>query len=106
MASDKIAAFYADPEKRACDDFCRDKAYGLRSFSTDPALAWRTRRWIKFVGQYGRGLVRKWQGPVTSPSIVPAQSETPAIADAQASSGSHRDQVVRGLAAQDLSDVA
>ena len=61
MGADKIAAFYADPEKRACDDFCHDKAFGLRSFSTDPSLAWRTRRWIKFVGQYARGTMRQWQ---------------------------------------------
>ncbi len=112
MGADKIAAFYADPEKQACDNFCRDKAYDLRSFSTDPALAWRTRRWIKFVGQYARGIMRKWRGPVVSPPIVPAQNEELAMAattgtapQAFGSSGS-RDQAVRSLAAQDLSDVA
>ena len=112
MSADKIAAFYADPEKRACDDFCREKAYGLRSFSTDPSLAWRTRRWIKFVGQYARGKMRQWQRPVVSPPLVPIQSETPAMpatagAEPQAhSSSSGREQVVRGLPAHHLSDVA
>ena len=72
MGADKIAAFYADPEKQECDDFCRDKAFGLRAFSTDPSIAWRTRRWIKFVGQYARGTMRQWQGPVVSPPLVPS----------------------------------
>ena len=112
MGADKIAAFYNDVEKRSCDDFCRDKAFSLRSFSTDPSLAWRTRRWIKFVGQYARGTLRKWQGPVTSPSIVPTQEEAPVMPaitgtepQALASSGG-RDQVVERFAARDLSDVA
>jgi 2-polyprenyl-6-methoxyphenol hydroxylase-like FAD-dependent oxidoreductase len=110
MGADKIAAFYADPEKRECDDFCRDKAYGLRSFSTDPSLTWRASRWIKFVGQYARGTLRQWQRPVVSPSIVPAQDGEPAMpvtigAGPQARS-SGRDQVVRPVAAQRLDDVA
>jgi len=63
MGADKIAAFYDDTEKRACDNFCHDKAFGLRAFSTDPSLSWAARRWIKFVGQYARGTVRQWWGP-------------------------------------------
>lgn len=112
MGADKIAAFYTDPEKRACDDFCHGKAFSLRSFSTDPSLAWRARRWIKFVGQYARGTLRRWQGTVVSPSIVPAQDGEPAMAMAitidagpQAPS-SGRDQLVRPVAAQRLDDVA
>lgn len=112
MDADKIAAFYDDPEKRACDDFCHDKAFSLKAFSTDPSLIWRARRWVKFVGQYARGTLRKWQGPVVSPPLVPDQSEMPAspaatgtASEAPASSGG-RDQVVGRLAARDLSDVA
>jgi 2-polyprenyl-6-methoxyphenol hydroxylase-like FAD-dependent oxidoreductase len=62
MSAEKIAAFYDDPVKRACDDFSVAKAYGLRSFSIDPALPWRARRWIKFIGQYGFGLMRRIAG--------------------------------------------
>ena len=79
MDADKIAAFYADPVKRACDGFCHDKAFGLRAFSTDPSIAWRMRRWIKFVAQYARGTMRQWQGPVASPPLVPSQNEGPAM---------------------------
>ena len=112
MGADKIAAFYADPEKRECDDFCRDKAFGLRALSTDPSLVWRMLRWIKFVGQYARGSMRQWQRPVVSPPLVPVESEQPAMPAATDTgpqvlvSSSGRDQVVRRLAAHDLSDVA
>jgi 2-polyprenyl-6-methoxyphenol hydroxylase-like FAD-dependent oxidoreductase len=58
MAAEKIEAFYDDPVKRACDTFSRDKAYWLRSFSIDPALPWRARRWAKFAMQFGAGKLR------------------------------------------------
>ena len=63
MGADKIAAFYADPVKQACDRFCFDKAHMLKSLSTDRGLVWRARRHIKFFGQYGRGKLRAWQSP-------------------------------------------
>ena len=53
MGEDKIARFYDDPEKRACDDHSLAKAYYLRSLSTDEGLSWRTRRLSRFMGQLG-----------------------------------------------------
>ena len=44
MAADKIAAFYDDAVKRACDAASADKAYYLRSLSTADGLAWSARR--------------------------------------------------------------
>ena len=40
MGEEKIAAFYDDPVKQASDAYSTEKAYGLRSFSIDPSLAW------------------------------------------------------------------
>ena len=37
MGADKIAAFYDDPVKQACDEYSLAKAYELRSFTVDPA---------------------------------------------------------------------
>jgi len=54
MGEQKIAAFYNDPVKRACDEQSRDKAYWLRSLSTESGLSWRAQRWARF----GVGLVR------------------------------------------------
>jgi 2-polyprenyl-6-methoxyphenol hydroxylase-like FAD-dependent oxidoreductase len=60
MSRDKIAAFYADPVKRASDEDSLDKAYWLRSYSTDSGLSWRALRWARvaagMVRQAGRNL--------------------------------------------------
>jgi hypothetical protein len=68
MSLEKIAAFYDDPVKRACDDASLAKAYELRSFSIDRDLPWRARRWGKFLAQYGRGSLRQWRHQPLSPS--------------------------------------
>jgi 2-polyprenyl-6-methoxyphenol hydroxylase-like FAD-dependent oxidoreductase len=65
MAADKIAAFYDDPVKVACDAACLAKAYHLRSLTLDNSLAWRARRWARFLVRSGQGMVialRKWLG--------------------------------------------
>ena len=59
MDTAKIAGFYADPEKQACEAFCIDKARGLKAFSTDRSLPWAARRWIRFLGHYGVGTLRR-----------------------------------------------
>lgn len=59
MSADKIARFYDDPVKRACDQASLDKAYALRSFSVDPALPWRARRYVRFLGHFGVGMLRR-----------------------------------------------
>lgn len=58
MGADKIAAFYADPVKMACDAASEAKAYYLRQLSTDPGLVWQARRWSRFLGRLGVGLLR------------------------------------------------
>ncbi|MBZ0148646.1 MAG: FAD-dependent monooxygenase [Pseudorhodoplanes sp.] len=62
MPAEKIATFYDDPVKTVCDGFCVTKAYWLRSFSTDAGLPWRVRRWVKFIGQWGVGTMRRIAG--------------------------------------------
>ncbi len=58
MGRDKIAAFYDDPVKRACDMHSNTKAFDLRSLSVDPRLAWGARRWLRFVARLGIGTLR------------------------------------------------
>lgn len=55
MAAEKIAEFYDDPEKKACDARCLAKAYHLRSLSLDNSLAWRAQRWARFVVRSAHG---------------------------------------------------
>jgi len=66
MAADKIAAFYNDPVKRSCDEHSLAKAYDLRSFSVDPGLTWRCRRWAKFATHYGAGAARRLRRRLTA----------------------------------------
>jgi 2-polyprenyl-6-methoxyphenol hydroxylase-like FAD-dependent oxidoreductase len=59
MGADKIAAFYADPVKQASEAYSTQKAYYLRSLSTETSLAWGARRAIKFLGQLAVGALRR-----------------------------------------------
>ncbi|MGH6665848.1 MAG: FAD-dependent oxidoreductase [Pseudolabrys sp.] len=89
MGIDKIACFYDDPVKQACDQASLDKAYALRSFSTDPALPWRARRLVKFLGQFGVGGLRELRRNVApmlqdprelpQPSAPGQRRSTPAV---------------------------
>jgi 2-polyprenyl-6-methoxyphenol hydroxylase-like FAD-dependent oxidoreductase len=61
MGADKIAAFYDDPVKQACDADSAARAFYVRSISIDAGILWQARRWGKFVGQSGRGAARSVQ---------------------------------------------
>lgn len=65
MDADKIAAFYEDPEKIACEAECLAKAYHLRSLSTDNALAWRAQRWARFAVRLSDGISRAIRKQIT-----------------------------------------
>jgi 2-polyprenyl-6-methoxyphenol hydroxylase-like FAD-dependent oxidoreductase len=69
MGADKINAFYDDDVKAACEKFCTDKAFYLRSLSTDLALAWRGRRAAKFVGHLGKGALRRLSQRLSTRSL-------------------------------------
>lgn len=58
MDAAKVAAFYDDPVKRECDEFCLAKAYSLRAYSLDSGLYWRMRRWSRFLAHFGYGSLR------------------------------------------------
>jgi 2-polyprenyl-6-methoxyphenol hydroxylase-like FAD-dependent oxidoreductase len=74
MDAKKISAFYDDPVKRACDADSRAQAFFLRSLSTDQGALWRARRWLRFVGHFGRGLLRgvRERGPLAPQRLQPA----------------------------------
>ena len=59
MGVDKIAAFYSDPVKTACDTASEAKAFFLRSLSTEAAPSWRARRLVRYVRQLGLGTLRQ-----------------------------------------------
>jgi 2-polyprenyl-6-methoxyphenol hydroxylase-like FAD-dependent oxidoreductase len=59
MGADKIAAFYDDPVKVACEAFSRDKALFLRALSTEPGTLWQVRRLLRFVSGASVGALRR-----------------------------------------------
>jgi 2-polyprenyl-6-methoxyphenol hydroxylase-like FAD-dependent oxidoreductase len=58
MDAAKIAAFYDDPVKRACDEFAAERAAGLKALSLDTSIAGQAHRLARFVAQAGRGALR------------------------------------------------
>lgn len=58
MGKEKMAAFYADPVKVACDRQSIQEAYRLRSLSTDEGMYWRAERWARFLARLAIGTAR------------------------------------------------
>jgi 2-polyprenyl-6-methoxyphenol hydroxylase-like FAD-dependent oxidoreductase len=58
MSAAKIAQFYDDPEKQACEQRCLEKAYHLRSLSIDSGPYWRAQRWARFLARLAQGTLR------------------------------------------------
>jgi 2-polyprenyl-6-methoxyphenol hydroxylase-like FAD-dependent oxidoreductase len=69
MGEDKIAAFYQDPVKQACDAASEAKAYFLRTLSIAPGFSWGARRWARFLGGAGIGALRQARELVTTRSL-------------------------------------
>jgi 2-polyprenyl-6-methoxyphenol hydroxylase-like FAD-dependent oxidoreductase len=59
MGEDKIAAFYDDPIKQACDAWAMEKAFSFRSVSINEGFYWRLQRWARFSNWLMRGLLRR-----------------------------------------------
>jgi 2-polyprenyl-6-methoxyphenol hydroxylase-like FAD-dependent oxidoreductase len=66
MDAEKIAAFYDDPVKKACDAWADAKAYNFKSVSIDRGLYWSAQRWARFVGRLGEGWKRRLGAPFSA----------------------------------------
>jgi 2-polyprenyl-6-methoxyphenol hydroxylase-like FAD-dependent oxidoreductase len=60
MGEHKVAAFYDDPVKKACDAWSIAKAYHFRSVSIDTGIYWQAQRWARFLAWSGSGLMRRF----------------------------------------------
>jgi hypothetical protein len=98
MGVDKIAAFYSDPVKVACDRHSFDKAFKLRSLTIDEGLPWRARRWGRFLGRLaigtGRRLLGRTPEQMRARSVAAADVHVPgfgtdAAADAKVPANKH-----------------
>ena len=65
MGTEKIASFYADPVKQACDAWSTAKAFNFRKVTLDNGLTWRAQRWARFLAGFSEGRLlraRSWIG--------------------------------------------
>jgi 2-polyprenyl-6-methoxyphenol hydroxylase-like FAD-dependent oxidoreductase len=76
MGAGKIAAFYDDPVKTACDAWSAAKAQSFCSVSIDDGLYWRAQRWARFVAGLGQGLLRRTRGGLNAGTGFRAQSSS------------------------------
>lgn len=74
MGVEKIAAFYDDPVKKACDAHSATKAYHLRSLSIEPGASWQARRLARFTARLGIGLLRQMHDRLSGASGNPTDS--------------------------------
>jgi 2-polyprenyl-6-methoxyphenol hydroxylase-like FAD-dependent oxidoreductase len=59
MGAEKIASFYDDPVKLACDRYSTSLAFYMRSLAIDGGLRWHVRRWGWFAIQMAGGTLRQ-----------------------------------------------
>jgi 2-polyprenyl-6-methoxyphenol hydroxylase-like FAD-dependent oxidoreductase len=78
MDEAKIAAFYDDPVKRACDAWAMEQAFSFRSVSIDPEFYWALERWARFFKWLGSGLWRRqfehWRASGPIPTFASRRS--------------------------------
>lgn len=59
MGAGKIAAFYDDPVKQACDAWSIGKAWNFKSVSVERGPYWSAQRWARFLLNLGQGWKRR-----------------------------------------------
>jgi 2-polyprenyl-6-methoxyphenol hydroxylase-like FAD-dependent oxidoreductase len=79
MAAEKIAAFYDDPVKKACDAWATAKAFSFRSVSIDTGLYWRAQRWARFIAWSGEGMLRRLRHQLHAAPKLGAQSSSSSL---------------------------
>src|SRR5262249_6019792 len=71
MDAAKIADFYDDPVKRACDAWSEAKAFDFRSISISTSPYWSAQRWARFGAWFAQGALRRAGPPVRPGANLP-----------------------------------
>jgi 2-polyprenyl-6-methoxyphenol hydroxylase-like FAD-dependent oxidoreductase len=89
MDGAKIATFYADPVKRACDEWSAAKAFEFRSVSTATSPYWTAQRWARFIAWSVQGLLRPLGGAIhLEPNFLGHASSSSSSSSSRSSSSS------------------
>jgi 2-polyprenyl-6-methoxyphenol hydroxylase-like FAD-dependent oxidoreductase len=86
MAENKIASFYDDPVKTACDAWSSAKAFSFRKVTIDTGAYWRAQRWARFLAWLGKGTLRRVRGRISAASKRGAHSSSSSSSSSSLSS--------------------
>jgi 2-polyprenyl-6-methoxyphenol hydroxylase-like FAD-dependent oxidoreductase len=76
MDENKIAAFYDDPVKTACDAWSAAKAFNFRSVSIETGIYWQALRWARFMARLVEGGWRRLRDLIHTEPKFSAQSSS------------------------------
>jgi 2-polyprenyl-6-methoxyphenol hydroxylase-like FAD-dependent oxidoreductase len=76
MSEAKIATFYADPVKQACDAWSSAKAFNFRKVTMDRGLYWKAQRGARFLAWLGEGTLRRMRRTISADAKPPAHAST------------------------------
>jgi len=76
MDADKIASFYDDPVKQACDAWSMAKAVSFRKVTIENGLYWRAQRWARFMAWFGEGALRRMRNRISPGSSRQAHASS------------------------------
>jgi len=79
MGADKIASFYDDPVKQACDAWSMAKAISFHKVTIENGLYWRAQRWARFVAWFGEGALRRMRNAISAGSNRRAHSSSSSL---------------------------
>jgi 2-polyprenyl-6-methoxyphenol hydroxylase-like FAD-dependent oxidoreductase len=68
MDENKIASFYDDPVKQACDAWSMAKGFSFRKVTIETGLYWRAQRWARFLAWFGEGCLRRMRNGISTGS--------------------------------------
>jgi len=86
MDADKIASFYDDPVKQACDAWSMAKAVSFRKVTIENGLYWRAQRWARFMAWFGEGALRRMRNGISAGSNRRAHSSSSSSSSSSLSS--------------------
>jgi 2-polyprenyl-6-methoxyphenol hydroxylase-like FAD-dependent oxidoreductase len=76
MGEDKIASFYDDPVKQACDAWSMGKAISFRKVTIGKGPYWQAQRWARFLSWFGEGALRRMRSRISAGSRPPHSSSS------------------------------
>jgi 2-polyprenyl-6-methoxyphenol hydroxylase-like FAD-dependent oxidoreductase len=79
MGEDKIASFYDDPVKQACDAWSMGKAVSFRKVTIENGPYWRAQRLARFLAWFGEGALRRMRSRISAGPHRPAHSSSSSL---------------------------